>query len=689
MKVPRLFREQIKGRRFEKKILRRVYIESERNFLLGLYTQEADGGFRRPTELSSDEIKRLRSLARSIKKNKGVVRTGKFSLLALIIVALLVFNFLFKNRLLENALESGLQRVFEARAEVTGLDFRIFQGRLSIDQMAVADKEQPLKNLFELGTTAVHLNTAELLKAKFVIRNLECQEIRWNTQRETSGALPEAGTEAAPQSQAPEKTRSFSLGLGNLDARALLAEQFEKLESPARLRALNGRLREMEEQWSETVGDLQQDVEQLAERIEVVRKIEVSSLSAIPELRQAVSEIGDTAAVLQKAKEDASGARAKLSADFREIEAARSDVSQTIEKDVAFLKAFTDFSSGQLKNLASSMAGAYLEQALGRFYGYARRAKEVSENLIARKKEKTRKKRESRGRRSGTDIAFPTKVYPRFLLERAAVSVGSRETSRFAEGLVQNISSNPDLIDRPITFLFAQQLEERALSVEGLVDSRSSREKDFSVEISVNNYPLEISKGLESLKWRSLSARYNLSTELVRGDSGLSGGDGRVEGTGVLELEKLQIQPAEGKQDLLSRTLSDTLGGAEDANVEFSYTVSGEGSVQLQARSNLDELLARALGAQLKLLASEHEGKLRAELEDRLEAELADNEVLYGALKDLQGLADGNLSDLNSYESVLEQKRAAVQNRIDDLKKKAGETIKEELKKLPLPKLGF
>ena len=193
MKVPKLFKAELSEKRFRKKVIRRVYIESERNFLLGLYSKGADGLYHRPEELDTEDTKRLQQLARSIKKNRGVLRTGKVSLLVIVVAVILVFNFVFKNRLLEQALERGLEGVFSARAEVDDLDFRILSGRIFFAHLSVADREQPFRNLFELGATEVDLNTAELLKAKVVVTNLESLEIGWNTPRQTSGAVAGGG----------------------------------------------------------------------------------------------------------------------------------------------------------------------------------------------------------------------------------------------------------------------------------------------------------------------------------------------------------------------------------------------------------------------------------------------------------------------------------------------------------------
>ena len=204
MKVPKLFKPDIKERRFKKKILRRIYIESERDFLLRLYSLGSEGRYTRSAELSNEEAKRLKALARSIKKNRGVVRTGKLSLVAILVAGILVFNFAFKNRLLERGLERALEAVFSARAEVNGLDFRILGGRLSFDHLSVADEDQPMRNLFELGATEVDLNTGELLKGKVVISNLESRQISWQTPRDSSGALPgEQEAEQQPGKRPP------------------------------------------------------------------------------------------------------------------------------------------------------------------------------------------------------------------------------------------------------------------------------------------------------------------------------------------------------------------------------------------------------------------------------------------------------------------------------------------------------
>ena len=382
MKVPKLFKTELSEKRFRKKIIRRIYIESELRFLLGLYAKGADGRYRRPEQLNTEDTRRLQQLARSIKKNRGVLRTGKVSLLVIVIAAILVFNFVFKNRLLERALERGLESVFSARVEVDDLFFRILSGRISFAHLSVADREQPFRNLFELGATEVDLNTAELLKAKVVVTNLESREIGWNTPRQTSGVLAEDGRAEKEVSGDRGPRKGLSLNLGNLDAKALVDDQLDKLSSPAQISALNTRLKTLQQQWQLTVDKGRRDVVELSGRIDSVRSADVRSLDTVPELQQAAADIREAATALGQLKNDAQAVKTQINAGREEIEAARSAFERAVDADVAYLASLSDLSSGELRNLVSDLVAGYLEQTLGRYYGTARRVKGYADELI-------------------------------------------------------------------------------------------------------------------------------------------------------------------------------------------------------------------------------------------------------------------------------------------------------------------
>ena len=688
MKVPKLFREEFEERRFRKKILGRIYIESERDFVLQLYGRGPDGRYRRSPELSDEDAKRLKQLAGSIKKNKGVVRAGKLSLIAILVAAVLVFNFAFKNRLLEKALERGLEAVFSARADVEQLDFRLLAGRLSFIHLSVADREQPMRNLFELGMTEVDLNTNELLKAKVVVSNLETREIRWHTPRQSSGALPEdRGTEPESADEAPgrARTRALSLNLGSLDAAALIDEQLSNLSSPARIAELNSRLQTLQGRWQGTVEQGRNDVDELAGRIDTVRAIDVGSLDTVPELQQAVTDIQQAATALDRVREDVREADRQIKADRGEIASGRREFEAAVDADVAYLYSLSDLSSGELKNLASDLAAGYLEQILGRYYGYAQKARGYGERLITRKKEK----REDRGTvnrmQRGVDVPFGVAEYPRFLLENADVSV--QDASKIIQGTIRNLSSNPDLIDRPVTFTFNRSEGEKQLSVDGFLDNRERRDTDLKLGVQAAGFTFELTEGLENLGLSSLESAYRFRTEFSRSRTGNA-----AEGQGLLELYDLVLQPTTGG-NRLGTILSETLGSLSKVDVDFDYTVESGKPARVAARSSADRQLARVLEERFTEISAQYRVRLQEELTAQMASRIRENEALSQAFADLVQRSDGNLADAAAYEAVLAEKRAEVEKRIADTQKQATDAVKSELEsqleKLPLPKLKF
>lgn len=685
MKVPKMFKPDIKERRFKKRILRRVYIESERDFLLRLYSLGPEGRYTRSAEVSDEQAKRLKALARSIKKNRGVVRTGKLALIAILVAGIVVFNFAFKNRLLERGLERALEAVFSARAEVDGLDFRILGGRLSFDHLSVADEDQPMRNLFQLGATEVDLNTGELLKGKVVISNLESRQISWHTPRDSSGALPGEQEAEQPTGEATAGRSGLSLNLGSLDAEALIDQQLAKLSSPSRIGALNGRLRSLQTLWQERVEQGRSNVEQLSGRIDAVRSIDVQTLDTVAELQRAIADIQEAATAVNRVGEDLRQADGQIKADRRDIASARQEFQAAVDADVAYLSSLSDLSSGELKNLVSDLVAGYLEQSLGRTYGYAQRARGYTERLIARKREKRGDREKVNRMQGGVDVAFPAVDYPRFLLQNAGVSL--QDASKLLQGSLQNLSSNPDLIDKPVSFTFLRSRSEKRLSVDGMVDARQNRETDLELDVQAAGFTFSVSEGLEDLGLSSVEAGYRLQTEFARSRLGKA-----AEGRGLLELYDLVIQPV-SDQNRLGTVLYETLGSLSQVGVTFDYTVREGEPLRVTARSSADAALARAVEERFAEISAQYNDRLREELTGRMAAQIRENEALSEAFAELVQRSDGNLADAAAYEAVLAEKRGEVQRRIADTQKQATEAVKSQLEsqleRLPLPKLGF
>ena len=77
---------------------------------------------------------------------------------------------------------------------------------------------------------------------------------------------------------------------------------------------------------------------------------------------------------------------------------------------------------------------------------------------------------------------------------------------------------------------------------------------------------------------------------------------------------------------------------------------------------------------------------LKAELSERVEAELAKNQTLYSALKELQQNSNGNLAEVQSYERVVAARKKEMEKRINELQSQIGkqlDKVKQSLPSLP------
>jgi hypothetical protein len=73
------------------------------------------------------------------------------------------------NPLLERALESGLEYLFEARADVDNFHLNIIHFRIKMDGITVANRHDPMKNLFQTGRIEFRLKPEAVLRGKIYI----------------------------------------------------------------------------------------------------------------------------------------------------------------------------------------------------------------------------------------------------------------------------------------------------------------------------------------------------------------------------------------------------------------------------------------------------------------------------------------------------------------------------------------
>ena len=679
-KAPKIFRKELSDKKFNKTVLKRINIKEDQAFLLSVFQKKANGNYQLIDTLSTDQLKKLKSLAKAIKKNKGVIQRGKLSILLLIIGLLIIFNLFIRDKLLERAMEKSLQSVFHARVEIDHLNFALFKGQIAFQHLQVADKDRPFKNLFELGRTEISLDTLQLLKLKVIARNVECQEIRWNTDRKASGALELSQKEAPGEEQEPgaaaagEKKGIPKLPL--IDISTLLNEQINNLQSMAEIAEVKSQLAELNEKWPQRLKNSEEDLKKLIASVESISEIKVSGLNSLKDIEKIRTDITQTEQSLKSVKAEAAEVNRLLSSDVSSIDNRIDRIQVSIDSDLTYLESLIDLSSGNLKSILSSIAAGYLQENLGRYYSYGLKAMSYAASLSEARKNREKKPAVKRG---GQDIPYPTTQYPKFLLQNMALSIGSSQSARFLAASLQNLTSNPELINKPLTFSLIQKEEKRQLLIEGEIDSRSNRRHDFSLRMTAVDYPLYVREGLELLNITSLKGFYTFRTDFTLDR------DGTGHGQGVLEVSRVHLDTPDSR-NIIAMAVYDAVTSAQVITFKLNYEISRDNQMHLNITSNIDELIMAEISRKQNELKSHYRDRLKAELSERIEAELAKNQSLYSALKVLQQNSNGNLSEVESYEQVVAAKKKEMDKRINELQsqiEKQLDKVKQSLPSLP------
>ncbi|MQY76837.1 MAG: TIGR03545 family protein [Spirochaeta sp.] len=676
-KAPRIFRKELSDKKFNKRVLKRINIKEDKSFLLSVFQKKANGNYQLIDSLSTDQLKKLKSLAKSIKKNKGVVQRGKLFILLLIIGLLFIFNLFIRDKLLESVMEKSLQSVFQASVEIDHLNFALLKGQITFQHLQVADKDKPFKNLFELGRTEVSLDTLQLLKLKVIARNVECQEIRWNTERKVSGALEFAAKGTPDEEQgtgaAAAGKKKVVPTLPLIDISTLLDEQLNNLQSMGELAEVKSQLAELNQKWPQILKSSEEDLKKLIASVESISAIKINGLNSLKDIEKIKTDITRTEQALKSVKAEATAANRLLSSDVSSIGNRINRIQASIDSDLTYLESLIDLSSGNLKSILSSIAAGYLQENLGRYYGYGLKAMSYAASLS-----KTRKNREKKStvKRGGQDIPFPTTQYPKFLLQNMALSIGSSQSARFLAASLQNLTSNPDLINKSLTFSFAQKEEKRQLLIDGEIDSRSNRRHDFSLIMAAVDYPLYVQEGLELLDITSLEGFYTFSTDFTLDR------DGAGRGQGVLEVSRVNLDTPDSR-NIIATAVYDAVTSAQLITFKLNYEISGEKQLHLNITSNIDELIMAEISRKQNELSAHYRDRLKAELSERVEAELAKNQTLYSALKELQQNSNGNLAEVQSYERVVAARKEEMEKRINELQSQIGKQLDKVKQSLP------
>ena len=678
-KAPGFYKKLLSPEKLEKKYLKFIEVPVDKSFIKSCYEEREDGLHIR-SDLYEEQVKRLKSLAAAIKKNrKGVVNILPLGIAAALIAALVIFFTIFANPILQKALETGLEAVFEARVNAERFRISLLKFEIAMNSLTIADRDRPMKNLIQFSAMRIKLRPEAVLRGKVYIEEIRADRIRFGTDRTVSGALPGK----APKEKKPgeELTIPPLLDLANFDPMALLNQEYSKLQTPKLYDSAIEAYETANAKWKGEQESARARLAELQTRAEPLLKINVNDYrtldaKTIEQIRTTISEVNALVDSVQAAQNDVNRMVSGVQQDINAAISLEQGARNAFTADFAHLRSYIDLGSGAAMEVLEPIVRSILTDAAETYLGYGERALEILDKVKAmqaklpKSSEKPPKKEVFRGR----DVVFPTRQYPRFFMGILATDVLTPGAWQWGFDL-RGVSSDPDLSGVPTTLALAL-LEtgdgyNRSGAFNGRADFRSNASERFNAELSGGGFPVDISAGLSKAGIEGFSggASFKLNA------SGNTGG-GFAAGGGISLVQAKLTNPANTFAKAADEAIRQV--GSVDLGIQYEHVVSGRDRFSMTTNFTdiLKEAMARIVSQYRKQAEDAIEKALRAKIEQYIDGRFVSKEELDLVFRAVRG----DKSAVDDLKGTLDRKKTELENKIKSAASEAINQVTEEVK---------
>ena len=724
-KIPSLFRKKYTEKKLEKKIYKKLYVPDDKDYVKTLFEEVGKKGKKQisvyaiPQEkrdqLAKKEMKRLKKIAKQIKKQRGRINFVPLVVTLAFIAAIPVFFIMFKNKIVKKAITTACENIFEAKCDIESVDFKLLDSSLKIQNIEIANKNDYMKNIIDIGSITLDFDLGQFLKKRFVAEDLSMLEVNSGTDRKTSGELPPKQAKKIKkekektEKQASESklgkilaerktTASTSLeknitGLFNqVNPEALMNSYYAQLKTPALAEQLQVQIPQIVEKWQGKPAEIQATVNSLQKSVNDIVYFDYNSIQNNPvKIKEFIENLDSTYKNIDKVKNDATGLLNNFNADIAEVDGLRKNVQTAVSHDMNFATAEinkikslnisdgTKLISGMFENVACDVLGKYypyVEQGVD--YLLKLRAKQANETKEekAPKEKKQKKAGYSIYRAPGRDVTYKQDKVPKVWIKKLA---GSGPIF-YAEAI--DIASNQDLIDRPAVINFNMDLWDLQHTAKVVVDIRTKTTEpliyaDYNLKNITMDIPAEKFGAYPGVP--AFKSKCAVDAILKIFD------DEGFEITGKTQLTDLKISTVPFEPEYASKIYSNIMAriNTVKAGITSGFTVSG--GFKLLIDSDADKQIINSLKKEMGAQLAAIKDNLKAELTKRINEASGGALSQYVQLDEIKKLLNGSVTSTKDFEKLLTQKRAEAEQKLksmaEDAAKQATNEAKKELQK--------
>lgn len=719
-KLPKIFRKKYLEKAYKKKIQKRIYVASDKKLIESLFETEKDKKDReiyfipQDKNIPTKDFKRLKLVAKQIKKQKGGIKFLPLVACLVFVSVLVLAISLFKNPLLEKAIVSSLQGVFKAKTDIEKVDFKILGASLEISGIQQANKDEPMKNLFEIEKINVDYNLTELLKGKFYAQDLTVSGVALGTERSESGELP--FVPKTPEELEAEKEMESKEGQLKESAKTRLKEMFsaynpenfignieEELQTSKVSKQVSDEVQQKIEKWQNTPEQLQKSLDDFSKSTNKLINTDWSKISNLQDLKSALENTKKAISDSSSIKKTFESTTKDLLKDVNIVSDYGTLISDTVKSDVNLIDAKIDnikylFSVEGFSQIMNDGVQGMLYDILGKYYTYFLKIKDLSSTVTEKKDElaasvkevvpneltevaskfekaNTKEIKPKKERLKGRDVYYKKDTVPRFLIENVNASGYEPGTNNLLfDAKITELSFDQDIREKPTELSAFFKIAEHLNNASLIFDSRTlSIAPLLSGDYFGTGFPIDSDAEIFNLK--SLS---NIDADIFMKKGGV------LEIGGILDMAVSEIIAMDLENEKVNELYQKALSKVKNLSLGFSVDLGLNGEFAINLTN--PEKLATQLSQPVASVFEEEISQITASAKEKATAYISESSGIatekleeFTKIKDL---IQGKQSVMDELNLKLEDKKTELTKRIEELTKQA---TTDALKGLGLP----
>lgn len=714
IKVPSLFKKKYTQKSLDKKIYKRIFIADDKKFLqnyikqVGTKTKKNEEiplySIPRDIEITKKAQKQLVTIAKSIKKQKSGFKFGPLIAVVAFIFAVGITVTLTKNLVCRKIITSTCESIFEAKCDIGYLNLKFLDSSFTIKNFEVANKKDPMKDLFSIENLNLDFDFPQLLKAHFVIEDISVLGIETGKERTTSGDISakrlakiqkKKAKKAAKEAKKTENT-GFMIALKDkvvnlttteisslfeqYNPQTIIENCYTQLETPKMSEDVKNQIAKINDEWKKTPETLTTKIDSVKTSVNAITNYDFSSIqNNSTKIKEALETINSAITEVNSLKEETTKVANNLKNQANEV----SDLSKkltdaiTHDKNLAQdeISKITSFKLSDVKNIISGYFDKLGYSLLGKYYPYVYKAVNKLleiKNSSSSSTKKTKTKIVAGTRQSGRNVYFIGDSTPRFWLKNFRASGFGISANAV------NVSSDQDALGKPAEANFTLSKNNIAHNAKLVVDTRrSSSAPLINADYNCSSFPINLPSSLfgggQGVPTFDATSKFSANAKIYDAEGFTISGNGDFTN---LKITAEAFEPEYAYNiyaGVLSKITSMTLG------VTAGYK-SSDGLI-MNISTDANQKFANALVAEMQTqLAS-----VKKSVEEQLSAKIT--ELTGGALGEVSSFDDIKAKITNAQSSVdelskqLEAKKQEATNlltsKVDEVKNQATQKATE------------